>query len=50
MCCKTQSTHHYEYELLLKELYPKGYKTTLCICKNCAKREIGSKKWKLYDL
>ena len=50
MCNKTNITHNYEYELLLKQLYPEGYNTKLCICQKCAKREIGKKKWELNGL
>lgn len=45
MCNKYQNTHHYEHELFLKELYPKDYKTKLCICEKCAKREVGKRQW-----
>ena len=45
MCNKHESAHYYEYELLFKILYPKDYKTKLCICEKCAKRETGKKEY-----
>lgn len=45
MCSKYVGNHAYEFELLLKDLYPKGYNTRLIICESCAKRETGKKLW-----
>ena len=45
MCIKYVGNHAYEFELLLKDLYPKGYNTRLIICESCAKRETGKKLW-----
>ena len=45
MCCKHEANHYYEHELHLKELYPKEFKTKLCICEKCAKRETPKKLW-----
>ena len=45
MCNKSTGNHAYKYDLLLKELYPKGYKTRLTLCENCTKRETGKKNW-----
>ena len=47
--CSKSSPHNYEWKLLMKDLYPKEFKTELIICESCAKREHGSKnryKWK----
>ena len=45
MCKSFPNRHAYEYDLLLKNLYPKDYKTRLVICEKCAKREVGNKHW-----
>ena len=43
--CSKSSPHNYEWELLMKELYPKEYRTKLIVCEGCAKRESGKKLW-----
>ena len=43
--CSKSSPHNYEWKLLMKDLYPKEFKTELIICESCAKRESSKSEW-----